>query len=789
MNFLNPTLALVGIACVAIPIAIHLLMRRRRRPVMWAAMRFLLEAYRQQRRRLRLEQLLLLAARCLVIALVALALGRPFFGQAAAFGGRGAMTLYLLIDNGLASTAEDADGTSALERHKAAAASLLGQLDAAAGDRGALIALGGPALPMVLPPTSDTGALRDLVRTLEATESITDIPGGLAAVASEVEGQRGTPRIVIAILSDFLAGSADPERSLVQIAGAAGEPGLLGARGRENILVLASRPAEEGADNVSIVALEPRRPVIIAPRRGGESGAQNAPVSIALQRRGPRSSEAAVSTVRLLLETERGSSTPVGQAAVRWAPGQTEAAASVLLEPSRLGLANLGASGTASLVLRAEIEADAVAGDNTWRRPIEVRRALRVGIVAPRRAGGPTSVGVQQFEPADWVRLALSPMDEGPRSAQPGGLETEIEIAPIEPEALDAARLSGVDAVVIARPDLLQEPTWNRLRGFADAGGLIVVLPPAGAQVHLWPDLMVRELGLNWNIAREARAIEGGAAIATDRRAAGAVGEARDLLELLRPELPELAPPVRIVRILPAEPSAEGGRTGGSLLQLQDGTPLVLASPPGVREGTSEAAAPRGLVVFIATAFTFEWTDLQARPLMVPLMQEVVRQGVGQAIGSRTQLAGSVPHLPARTAELRSTAEGGEVRAIAGGATAMEPIRRAGLWQALDERGAMRGIVAVNADPAGGRTDAQPAQTIQTWLAGALPGGQVQWLEAPQRSGGEGGALHAIFDRSADDALLSLPLLLLALLIAIAEVGMARWFSHATIQPSAMPGA
>jgi hypothetical protein len=122
MNFLNPTLALVGIACVAIPIAIHLLMRRRRRPVMWAAMRFLLEAYRQQRRRLRLEQLLLLAARCLVIALVALALGRPFFGQAAAFGGRGAMTLYLLIDNGLASTAEDADSAGTAQGGRGIAA-------------------------------------------------------------------------------------------------------------------------------------------------------------------------------------------------------------------------------------------------------------------------------------------------------------------------------------------------------------------------------------------------------------------------------------------------------------------------------------------------------------------------------------------------------------------------------------------------------------------------------------------------------------------------------------------
>ena len=104
MIFLHPILAGAAIAGVSIPILIHLLMRRRRKPVMWAAMRFLMEAYKQQRRRLRLEQLLLLAARCLVIALAGLAIARPMLGRAGILGGRGSITLYLLIDNGLASS-------------------------------------------------------------------------------------------------------------------------------------------------------------------------------------------------------------------------------------------------------------------------------------------------------------------------------------------------------------------------------------------------------------------------------------------------------------------------------------------------------------------------------------------------------------------------------------------------------------------------------------------------------------------------------------------------------------
>ncbi|MBN8645264.1 MAG: BatA domain-containing protein, partial [Planctomycetes bacterium] len=82
MTFLHAGLAAAGFACVAIPIVIHLLFRRRRKPTPWAAMRFLLEAMRRQRRRLRLETLLLLAARCLMLACLAAAIARPLLSGA-----------------------------------------------------------------------------------------------------------------------------------------------------------------------------------------------------------------------------------------------------------------------------------------------------------------------------------------------------------------------------------------------------------------------------------------------------------------------------------------------------------------------------------------------------------------------------------------------------------------------------------------------------------------------------------------------------------------------------------
>src|SRR5437773_11869322 len=60
----------VGAGAVSVPIIIHLLNRRRFKIVTWAAMRFLLAAQKQNSRRLRIEQLLLLAVRCLLVALL-----------------------------------------------------------------------------------------------------------------------------------------------------------------------------------------------------------------------------------------------------------------------------------------------------------------------------------------------------------------------------------------------------------------------------------------------------------------------------------------------------------------------------------------------------------------------------------------------------------------------------------------------------------------------------------------------------------------------------------------------
>ncbi len=70
-----------GSGAVSIPIIIHLLARRRFKRIRWAAIEFLLLAERQNRRKINLQQLILLVLRCLAIFLLGLMLARPYLSS------------------------------------------------------------------------------------------------------------------------------------------------------------------------------------------------------------------------------------------------------------------------------------------------------------------------------------------------------------------------------------------------------------------------------------------------------------------------------------------------------------------------------------------------------------------------------------------------------------------------------------------------------------------------------------------------------------------------------------
>jgi hypothetical protein len=115
------------LSLAAIPIIIHLLFRRRFRRIDWAPMHYLKLSIQRNRRRIRLEQLLLLALRTLIILLLFFMVARPVMhaaGLGGWLGGRSRTGQIVLIDDSLSMGHQD-QGRSALERAQELAADVL----------------------------------------------------------------------------------------------------------------------------------------------------------------------------------------------------------------------------------------------------------------------------------------------------------------------------------------------------------------------------------------------------------------------------------------------------------------------------------------------------------------------------------------------------------------------------------------------------------------------------------------------------------------------------------------
>jgi hypothetical protein len=97
--FLNPLL-LWGLGLASVPVIIHLLRKRRVRVAPWAAMDFLYDALRQNRRRLQLRDVVLMLIRTAAVVCLALALARPTLARRTSLLGAQATTAaVLLVDN------------------------------------------------------------------------------------------------------------------------------------------------------------------------------------------------------------------------------------------------------------------------------------------------------------------------------------------------------------------------------------------------------------------------------------------------------------------------------------------------------------------------------------------------------------------------------------------------------------------------------------------------------------------------------------------------------------------
>ena len=146
-NFLSPLL-IWGVLLGIIPFIIHLMNRRRFRRVEWAPMRHLKLTIRRNRRRIQIEQLLLLLLRIALPVLLFLFLARPVLnptGLERWIVGGGRSSQVVLVDDSL-SMGYASGGPPAFHRAREVAGSILGA--AQPQDRLTLVAASAPKTPV-----------------------------------------------------------------------------------------------------------------------------------------------------------------------------------------------------------------------------------------------------------------------------------------------------------------------------------------------------------------------------------------------------------------------------------------------------------------------------------------------------------------------------------------------------------------------------------------------------------------------------------------------------------------
>lgn len=661
MSFAHPILAALGVLAVAIPIILHLL-RRKKKPVSWGAMRFILEAQKRTRRRLTIDELILLIARCLLIGLAGLAIARPILSGTGPLGSTLPTTLAIVIDNSLTSGVSSGDGTE-LDLHVAEALSLLDSLDPTQGDRASLVLAASPAQAVIAEPTSELDAIRRQLEQLEPVSSRADLPRAVQ-LASDSLPSAESDRRVLSVFSGFRSGSLD--RSAAMLGNAADR-------------VIAPVPATTEAPNITVRAVQPLRRVSVP----GDPGA--GAVRAVLGRSGS-TSELDVE-VSLSLLSPGGLPLELTTGVVRFASGMDTAQATI-----PLALPDEPAPGSA---LRLTVPRDALAGDNTAFWPIDARERLRVGIIADTTKE--RTVSIADFDAGAWLGLALAPDPETGAS---------IEQRTLSARSVSAPLLRGLDAVFLTSPGRVDAPGWEALGAFVDQGGLLVVAPEPGDEPQLWIDALARVTDLPWTTSRQA--------VQPDASVSISLGTSPGFLLPIAEEMTALLSSVSLERWL----ELDIGGYGTVPLVTESGSPLLAMAQPQ-REGSL------GLVAVWAMPPVLSWTDLPAKPAMIPLVQELLREGIADAGSEPIRIAGQPLRLPAGVIDLdpldaESGADGSQTQL-------------AGLYQMLAQGGQPRGVLGINPDADAGSTAVEDRDSISAWLTPIAPGQAVGWTNAQEQ--------------------------------------------------------
>lgn len=713
-GFIHPGLA-AGALLAAVPLLIHLLNRQRHKPLRWAAMRFVLAAQRRTRRRVQMENLLLLLLRMGAVAALAFAVARPFAGTQGALSGlvERRRDVAIVID-GSASTGYGQEVETVFERIRSRARELVLELDGGRGDRARIVLAG--AWPRLLSWTGPEQALAMIDSLSEPTDERLDLPAALAEVrdfALEEAAGTGKSAVELRLLTDlqrnsFLAeveGSTDADAGAGQGAHAPGLVELLDELGALDVELVVEDlgPREITAPNVGIAALGTLTPI------AGPGAPVDLRVEVANFGPSPRSG------VRVWLEVD-GERRP-SQFVDLPARGRGELLFQIEFQTP----------GDHAVVAR--VDGDRLAADDARVQILRVPRPASVLVV-----NGSPAPDIER-DAAGMLVAVLEPPDEGELGWRPSSPFLVTERSPLDLDAGEVA-LEEHDLLWLANVPSLAPRTVQRIEERVARGAALVMSMGDKVQAELYDERFFRADESGLLPAELARVVAVPSRGSRPYRVASFDEEHPALAFFADPRWKAVLTGMPIYQFFSSRP-LESARV---LARLDD----ELSSPLLI-----ERAYDRGKTFLWTTSIDPSWTAIpQFAECLVPLVHELVRyaargEGAPRNVAPGTTVVAEFDSFPRSPELVRPEGQRvpleGEVSEMEHGRWRLAPIesaatQRAGLY-AVATQGAGELVFAVQLDAREGDLDrAAPAE-----LESLHPALRVLASGDEQRRGDENG--------------------------------------------------
>lgn len=435
MTFLQPWM-LWGLLAASIPIVIHFIHRRRPRRQPFAAIELLLRSADRVDRRWRLQRILLLAMRVLILALLAIAAARPApVEDAQPAATAGPRRLGIVVDAS-ASMQARYRGRTAFEAARQKAEALIDDLGP---EDLAVLVRAGPEAELRTPePTGDRRALRRALDGLDVSFGRSDLgrATSLAVRALDPDDAAIDVPVEVAVISDWASSALQTPADV-----------SLGAGGRARVdLVPAVDIEPEEAANLALTSVQ----------------AEPLPTGAAM-------SQQFVVRARSFAEADRGAAEPTALDLLE--SGEPIASTLVEVAPGTISdrIVEHEFDGPGARLLTFRAAPDLYPPDDQFHLVAQVRRRVRMLVVDGDPSGVAKEDEVFYFDKAARTGLADHPV---PR------VVTADELPTVE--------LSSYDVVVLAGLVALPTSDGARLSQFVEGGGgLLVSMSPATDVVQL----------------------------------------------------------------------------------------------------------------------------------------------------------------------------------------------------------------------------------------------------------------------------------------------------------------